>query len=67
MTPMQALAAATITAAEAMGLEGTIGSIQPDKQADLLIVGADPTRDITALIDVRVVVQSGRIIHQRRK
>ena len=62
MTAMQAIAAATGSAARMLGLEDQIGSIQPGKQADLLIVDGSPIEDITALSRVRLVMQAGRIV-----
>jgi imidazolonepropionase-like amidohydrolase len=64
MTAMQAIAAATRSAARALGMEDKIGSIQPGKQADLLVVDGDPTTDITALSRVRMVMQAGRIVSE---
>jgi imidazolonepropionase-like amidohydrolase len=43
MSPVQAIQAATLTAAKAIGLADTIGSLQPGKQADLVAVDGDPT------------------------
>jgi len=65
MTAMQAMAAATSSAAGALGMEDRIGSIQPGKQADLVVVDGDPTADITALSRVRLVMQAGRIVHEK--
>jgi imidazolonepropionase-like amidohydrolase len=65
MTAMQAIAAATRTAARALGLRDRAGSIQVGKQADLLVVDGDPTADITALSRVRLVMQAGRIAHEK--
>src|SRR5207244_4508570 len=53
MTPMQALQAATGRAAECLGLEAEIGTIQKGKWADLVCVDGDPLRDITLLQDKR--------------
>ena len=45
MTPMQVLVAATGGAARVMKLDG-VGTIQPGKWADLLVLTADPLADI---------------------
>ena len=65
MTAMQAIAAATRTAARSLGMEDQIGSIQPGKQADLLVVEGDPTTDISALSQVRLVMLAGRTMFQK--
>ena len=62
MTPMQAIVSATKTAAEAMNLENTIGSIRAGKQADLLVVEDNPIEDIRALEKIRMVMQAGQIV-----
>jgi imidazolonepropionase-like amidohydrolase len=41
-TPEQALVAATSSAAELMGLEGELGTVEPGKRADLVVVDGDP-------------------------
>ncbi len=64
MSPVQAIAAATCSAAQSLNMSDTIGSIQPGKQADLFAVDGDPTRDISALSRVRMVMQAGRIVFQ---
>jgi imidazolonepropionase-like amidohydrolase len=67
MTAMQAIAAATESAARMLGLEDQIGSIQPGKQADLLIVDGNPIEDIAALSRVRLVMQAGRIVFKKNR
>ena len=64
MTAMQAIIAATKTAAGMLRMEDQIGSIQPVKQADLLIVDGDPTTDLSTLSRVRLVMQAGRIVFE---
>lgn len=60
LTPFQALRAATVHAAEALGAGDQLGTIEPGKLADLVIVGGDPLQEITKARDVRGVVRGGR-------
>jgi imidazolonepropionase-like amidohydrolase len=60
MTPLAAIRAATVTAAEALGLAREIGRVAPGYQADLLAVASDPAEDIEALARVRAVLVGGR-------
>ena len=41
-TPAQALHAATLSAAELMGLDGELGTLEPGKRADLVVLDGDP-------------------------
>jgi imidazolonepropionase-like amidohydrolase len=50
MTPMQALVATTRSAAELMGLADELGTLEPGKRADLVVVGGDPL-DVGTLAD----------------
>src|SRR5207244_4499362 len=61
MTPFQALQAATLYAAEALGVADEIGTIEPGKFADLVFLGGDPLQDIRRTRDVRRVMRGGRI------
>ncbi|MEE4262998.1 MAG: amidohydrolase family protein [Desulfobacteraceae bacterium] len=65
MNAVQAIAAATVSAARMLGLEDQIGSIQPGKQADLLVVDGNPIEDMAALSRVRLVMQAGRIVFNK--
>ena len=51
LTPMQAIQAATGWAAECVGLDGDIGSLEPGKYADLLVIDGDPLAEIGVLRD----------------
>ncbi|HEY2943306.1 MAG TPA: amidohydrolase family protein [Vicinamibacteria bacterium] len=59
--PLDAIASATSLAAGSLGLQDRIGSIAPGRQADLVAVEGDPSRDITALRRVRFVMKAGRV------
>ena len=61
MTAMQAIVAATKTAATAMGRLDEIGSIAIGKQADIIAVEGDPGQDITVLVNPSFVMRAGRI------
>jgi imidazolonepropionase-like amidohydrolase len=65
LTAMQAITAATAAAARVLRMQDRIGSIQPGKQADLLVVDGNPTEDISALSRVRLVMQAGRIVFKK--
>jgi imidazolonepropionase-like amidohydrolase len=63
LTALEAMAAATSVAAAACGLDGEVGTIEPGKRADLLVVDGDPLADPRVLLDAEriwLVVQSGR-------
>jgi imidazolonepropionase-like amidohydrolase len=55
-----AIVAGTSGSAESIGVGATAGRLAPGRQADVLVVGGDPTREITALWDVLDVWQAGR-------
>lgn len=63
LSPMEALTAATSTAAEALGLGDRTGVVAPGRWADLLVVDGDPLSDLGVLRQpgrLRMVFQSGR-------
>jgi imidazolonepropionase-like amidohydrolase len=59
MTPMRAIAAATRVNAQIIGKARDLGSIEPGKIADIIVVNGNPLFDITALSHVEVVVKDG--------
>ncbi|RMH28498.1 MAG: amidohydrolase family protein [Planctomycetota bacterium] len=61
MSPAEAVAAATVHAADLLGLSDEIGTIQPGKRADLIAVASDPTRDVSALKSVTFVMKDGAV------
>ena len=66
MSPAAALQAATVNAAELLGLAGEVGSIEPGKSADLIAVDGDPLADVTVLKRVPFVMARGRVVKDRR-
>jgi imidazolonepropionase-like amidohydrolase len=65
-TPWQALLAATRHAAELCGVGQDLGTIEPGKLADLIVVAADPLDDITNLRRLLLVLKEGRIVSDKR-
>jgi imidazolonepropionase-like amidohydrolase len=61
MTPSRAIAAATRVNAQIIGKGRDLGTIEPGKLADLIVVNGNPLFDITALSRVEVVVKDGNI------
>jgi imidazolonepropionase-like amidohydrolase len=61
MTPVQALQAGTVNAADLMGWSDRIGAIEPGKFADIVAVNGDPLADITLLQHVDFVMKDGVI------
>ena len=49
LSPMEAIVSATRVAAETLGLGSLIGTLQPGKLADLIVVEGDPLKDIAVL------------------
>ena len=66
MTPIEAIQAATINAAQALGMEATLGSIEAGYEADLVAVAGDPTQDVRLLEAVPVVIQAGQLVKDAR-
>jgi len=62
MTPLEALRSATIAPATLLRMENTLGSIEPGKLADIVAVREDPTRSISALRNLVLVMKGGRIV-----
>ena len=67
MTPTQALASATTTAAELLGVSDRLGRIAPGYLADVIAVEGDPTASLAAVFNgVRWVAKGGRVVVDRK-
>lgn len=62
LTPMQAIVAGTRSSAEYLGIDGSLGTIEAGKLADIVIVRGDPLTDIRATRNVLQVIRGGRVI-----
>jgi imidazolonepropionase-like amidohydrolase len=65
MTNEAVLRMATVDAADALGIGDRVGTIEPHKLADVVLVDGDPLTDIEALGRVALVVKEGRIVYRR--
>ena len=61
MTPTQALRSATTETAKLLDADKDIGSLEVGKYADILAVPSDPTKDISALREIRLVMKRGTV------
>lgn len=65
MTPMQAIVASTKTASECVHMQDEVGTLEPGKYADLLLLNGDPLDDITMLQDkgkLSLIMQGGNVV-----
>jgi imidazolonepropionase-like amidohydrolase len=65
MTPMQAIQAATSSAADLLGRTDQIGSVKSGKFADLVAIAGDPLKDLGLLENVQFVMKDGRVFKQK--
>src|SRR3954469_18299222 len=61
LTPMQAIQAATVNAADLMGWSSKVGSISAGKLADIIAVSGNPIEDVTLLENMQFVMKGGVI------
>jgi len=65
MTPMQAIQAATIDAAELIGWPNQVGAIEAGRFADIIAVSGDPLDDVSLLEKVDFVMKGGKVYRSR--
>jgi imidazolonepropionase-like amidohydrolase len=61
MKPIEALRAATVTSAELIEMDDSLGRLEPGFLADVIAVPGDPSEDISTTLDVRFVMKDGRV------
>jgi imidazolonepropionase-like amidohydrolase len=66
LTPMQAIQAATVNAADLLGWSDRIGALEPGHFADIIAVSGDPVNDVTELERVRFVMKGGMVVKNER-
>ncbi len=64
--PQKALQGATSNAARLLGLESQIGTVEQGKMADLVAVDDNPLQDVSAMRNISLVMQSGRVVRDDR-
>jgi imidazolonepropionase-like amidohydrolase len=62
LTPLQAIQAATVNAADLLGWQGKVGSLEPGAWADIVAVDGDPLTDVTTLERVKFVMKGGEVV-----
>jgi len=63
MTPMQAIQAATVNAADLLGWNGRVGVLTPGAYADIIAVDGDPLKDVSEFERVKFVMKGG-VVHK---
>ncbi len=62
LTPLQAIQAATVNAADLLGWSGKVGSLEPGAWADIVAVDGDPVKDVTTLERIKFVMKGGEVV-----
>src|SRR6266403_1389879 len=62
MTPLQAIQAATVNAAEALGRSADVGAIAVGRYGDLIAVAGDPLADVKLLRSIPFVMKGGEVV-----
>jgi imidazolonepropionase-like amidohydrolase len=62
LTPLQAIQAATVNAADLLGWSGKVGTLEAGAWADIVAVDGDPIKDVTTLEHVKFVMKGGEVV-----
>ena len=61
-SPSEAIVSATGAAAKSLWLNDTVGTLEPEKQGDVLVIDGDPSRDIKTLSNIVAIFQAGDLV-----
>jgi imidazolonepropionase-like amidohydrolase len=61
LTPLEALQTATINPARVLGMADSLGTVEPGKLADLVLLDVNPLDDVSGTQHIRAVVADGRL------
>ncbi|MCH9681417.1 MAG: amidohydrolase family protein, partial [Deltaproteobacteria bacterium] len=61
-SPMEVLSAVTLEAARIMHIDDDVGSVEPGKRADLVLLAGDPLTDPAQLGAIEMVIKSGVVV-----
>jgi imidazolonepropionase-like amidohydrolase len=64
MTAMQIVTASTLAAAQVCRLNDRLGTVESDKQADILVLTGNPLENLRELLNVAWVIRGGKIIRR---
>jgi imidazolonepropionase-like amidohydrolase len=62
LSPLQAIQAGTLNAADLLGWSGKVGTLDPGAWADVIAVDGDPVKDVTTLERVKFVMKGGEVV-----
>ncbi|HTT23753.1 MAG TPA: amidohydrolase family protein [Candidatus Sulfotelmatobacter sp.] len=62
LTPLQAIQASTVNAADLLGWNGKVGTLEPGAWGDIVAVDGDPLKDVTTLEKVKFVMKGGEVV-----
>lgn len=65
LSNIDVIKASTLTAASVFGKENEIGSLEPGKFADILVVEGDLVKDLTAIRNTQIVIINGKIVYKK--
>ena len=63
LTPMEVIEASTRNGALALGQGDTLGTLEPGKLADIVVIDGNPLDDIQALRQVKLVIKDGQVAY----